>query len=49
MDIHTLIVNEISMVSCETLRFVHQQLTKIKGTDDTKVCIFWWIKYNSSR
>ena len=36
-DVHTLIIDEISMVSYETLRFIHQRLTEIKGTDDTEV------------
>ena len=27
------------MVSYETLRFIHQRLTKIKGTDDTEVYV----------
>ena len=36
-DIHTLIINESSMVSYETLRFIHQWLSEIKGTDDTEV------------
>ena len=35
--VHTLIIDEISMVSYETLRFIHQRLTEIKGTDDTEV------------
>ena len=36
-DVHTIIVDEISMVSYETLSFIHQWLTEIKGTDDTEV------------
>ena len=36
-DIHTVIIDEISMVSYETLSFIHQKLTEIKGTDDTEV------------
>ena len=36
-DVHTIIIDEISMVSYETLGFIHQQLTEIKGTDDTEV------------
>ena len=36
-DVHTLIIDEISMVSYETLGFIHQRLTEIKGTDDTEV------------
>ena len=33
-DVHTIIIDEISMVSYETLGFI---LTEIKGTDDTEV------------
>ena len=33
----TIIIDEISMVSYQTLNFVHQRLTEIKGTDDTEV------------
>ena len=36
-DVHTIIIDEISMVSYETLGFIHQRLTEIKGTDDTEV------------
>ena len=36
-DVHTLIIDEISMVSYKTLGFIHQQLTEIKGTNDTEV------------
>ena len=36
-DVHTLIIDEISMVSYETLGLIHQQLTEIKGTNDTEV------------
>ena len=36
-DIHTIIIDKISMVSYETLSFIHQRLTEIKGTDDTEV------------
>jgi len=36
-EIHTTIIDEISMVSFETLVFIHQRLTEIKGTDDTEV------------
>ena len=36
-EIHTIIIDEISMVSYETLVFIHQRLTEIKGTDDTEV------------
>ena len=36
-DVHTIIINEMSMVSYETLEFIHQRLTEIKGTDDTEV------------
>ena len=36
-EIHTVIIDEISMVSYETLVFIHQRLTEIKGTDDTEV------------
>ena len=36
-DVHTIIIDEISMVSYETLSFIPQQLTEIKGTDDTEV------------
>ena len=36
-DVHTIIINEISMVLYETLGFIHQRLTEIKGTNDTKV------------
>ena len=36
-DVHTIIIDEISMVSYETLGFIHQRLTEIKGTDNTKV------------
>ena len=36
-DIHTIIIDEISMVSYETLSFIHQRLTEIKRTDDTEV------------
>ena len=32
IDVHTIIIDEISMVSYETLRFIHQWLTEIKGT-----------------
>ena len=32
-----IIIDEISMVSYQTLNFVHQRLTEIKGTDDTEV------------
>ena len=32
-----IIIDEISMVSYETLSFIHQWITKIKGTDDTEV------------
>ena len=35
-DIHTLIIDEISIVSYETLRFIPQQLTEMKGRDDTE-------------
>ena len=35
-DVHTIIIDEISMVSYETLGFIHQRLTEIKGTDDTE-------------
>ena len=31
------VIDEISMVSYETLSFIHQRLTEIKGTDDTEV------------
>ena len=36
-DVHMIIIDEISMVSYETLSFIHQRLTEIKGTDDTEV------------
>ena len=36
-DVHTLIIDEISMVSYVTLGLIHQRLTEIKGTDDTEV------------
>ena len=36
-DVHTIIIDEISMVSYKTLGFIHQRLTEIKGTDDTEV------------
>ena len=36
-DVHTIIIDEISMVSYETLEFIYQRLTEIKGTDDTEV------------
>ena len=36
-NVHTLIIDEIGMVSYETLGFIHQRLTEIKGTDDTEV------------
>ena len=36
-SVTTIIIDEISMVSYQTLNFVHQRLTKIKGTNDTKV------------
>ena len=36
-SVTTNFIDEISMVSYETLNFVHQRLTEIKGTDDTKV------------
>ena len=35
-DVHTAVIDEISMVSYETLMFIHQRLTEIKGTDDTE-------------
>ena len=36
-SVTTIIIDEISMVSYQTLNFVHQRLTEIKGTDDTEV------------
>ena len=36
-DVHTLIIDEISMVLYETLRFMNQRLIEIKGTVDTEV------------
>ena len=42
-DVHTIIIDEISMVSYETLGFIHQRLTEIKGTD-----VLWWIKHHCS-
>ena len=36
-SVTTIITDEISMVSYQTLNFVHQRLTEIKGTDDTEV------------
>ena len=33
-NVDTIIINEISMVSYQTLYFVHRRLTEIKGTDD---------------
>ena len=38
-SVTTIIIDEISMVSYQTLNFVHQRLTEIKGTDDTEVLI----------
>ena len=32
-----MIIDEISMVSYQTLTFIHKRLTDIKGTDDTEV------------
>ena len=34
--VHTIIIDEISMVSYKTLGFIHQRLTEIKGSDDTE-------------
>ena len=34
--VHTIIIDEISMVSYKTLGFIHQRLTEIKGTNDTE-------------
>ena len=36
-SVSTIIIDEISIVSYQTLNFVHQRLTEIKGTDDTEV------------
>ena len=36
-DVHTIIIDEISMVSYKTSGFIHQRLTEIKGTDETEV------------
>ena len=36
-SVTTIIIDEISMVSYQTLNFVHQRLTEMKGTDDTEV------------
>ena len=36
-DVHTVIIDEVSMVSYETMMFIHQRLTEIKGTDDTEI------------
>ena len=36
-DVHVTIIDEISMVSYQTLTFIHKCLTEIKGTDDTEV------------
>ena len=46
-DVHTLIIDEISMVLYETLRFIRQRLTEIKGTDDIEV--YFGSKYSCSR
>ena len=35
-DVHTIIIDEISMVSYEILGYIHQGLIEIKGTDDTE-------------
>ena len=36
-DVHTVIIDEVSMVPYETIVFIHQRLTEIKGTDDSEV------------
>ena len=36
-DVHTVVIDEISMVSYETFVFIHKRLTEIKGTDDTEI------------
>ena len=36
-DANTIIIDEIGMISYKTLGFIYQQLTEIKGTDDTEV------------
>jgi len=36
-DVHTVVIDEISMVSYETFMFIHKRLTEIKGTDDTEI------------
>ena len=49
-DVRTIIIDEISMVSYETLGFIDQRLTEIKGTDDTEVnpVQLHYAKFNSA-
>ena len=35
-SVNTVVIDEISMVSYQTLYFVHRRLTEIKGTNDTE-------------
>ena len=35
--VHTVVIDEISMVSYETFMFIHKRLTEIKRTDDTEI------------
>ena len=37
-NVHTIVIDEMSMVSYETLGFIHQKITEIKGTNDILKC-----------